>query len=380
MNERPHGGAANRRVAVVLHEPTLGGATLSVLRIVPLLAARGWEFSFWAPRPSALYDHLAGEGHDVEGAPRHIEYGLRAWSAPPGPRARAKSIRPYLRRFREFLDSRAPELVHANSIATAPEAFVAHRQGRAVLLHVHEILPRGIRAALLRRAAWHAGEVAAVSRASAARLRRRGSEAHIVYEGAPIPKEAARIRADPRPFVVGTVGVVSRRKGSDLYVEAAHRLLACSDGFRFEMVGAPTDPVDRVWGRGVVTKAEAIGIDYKSRADTSECYRRWDAFVLPSRTDPFPIAMLEAMAFGLPVIGARRDGLVEQVDAGCGILVEPEDPEALARAIATVADLGQAGREAMGQAARDRVASMFNLERQADAINDCYVTALYGSD
>ena len=39
---------------------------------------------------------------------------------------------------------------------------------------------------------------------------------------------------------------------------------------------------------------------------------RWDAFVLPSRSDPFPISMLEAMASGLPVVGTRRDGIAEQ--------------------------------------------------------------------
>jgi hypothetical protein len=38
-----------RRVAVVLHEPQLGGATTSLLRVLPLLEARGWEFCFWVP-------------------------------------------------------------------------------------------------------------------------------------------------------------------------------------------------------------------------------------------------------------------------------------------------------------------------------------------
>jgi glycosyltransferase involved in cell wall biosynthesis len=175
---------------------------------------------------------------------------------------------------------------------------------------------------------------------------------------------------------VGTVAVVSTRKGSDLYVEAARQVLEGSDGFRFEMVGAPNDAVERDWARELVSRAGAIGIVHHPSADTFERYRSWDAFVLPSRADPFPIAMLEAMASGLPVIGARRDGLAEQITDDCGILVDPEDPGALARAIVSLAGGDAAVREAMGTAARERVSSLFNLERQADAMHEAYLAAL----
>jgi glycosyltransferase involved in cell wall biosynthesis len=368
--------AAGRRIVVVFHEPHLGGATRSVTRIVPALAERGWKFCFWVPRPSSLFDHLVAEGYDVAGAPRQVEYSVRAWRVPPGPWARARSIPPYMRRFREFLRDRSPDLVHANSIMTVAEAMAARDRGRAVLIHVHEMLPGGLRGAFLRRAAWSLDQVVAVSGASAERLRQPGRTPRIVYEGTPVPERAADIRAEPRPFTVGTVAVVSTRKGSDLYVEAARRVLSESDAFRFEMVGAPNDAVERKWARELVARAEAIGVVHRPQADTFECYRSWDAFALPSRADPFPIAMLEAMASGIPVIGARRDGLAEQITDDCGILVEPEDPAALAQAIRSLADRAVADRQAMGHAARERVASRFNLERQADAMHDAYLAAL----
>jgi len=179
--------AAGRRVVVVFHEPHLGGATRSVTRIVPILGARGWEFCFWVPRPSGLFDHLSAEGHDVAGAPRHIEYSGRAWRLPPGPMARARSIPPYLRRFREYVRDRSPDLVHANSIMTLTEALTAHASGLAVLLHVHEMLPGDLRGRLLRRAAWRLDQVVAVSNASAAPLRLNGRTPRIVYEGTPVP-------------------------------------------------------------------------------------------------------------------------------------------------------------------------------------------------
>jgi glycosyltransferase involved in cell wall biosynthesis len=375
---RARGGrdASGRRVAVVFHEPHLGGATRSVTRIVPLLAERGWEFCFWVARPSELFDHLAAEGYDVAGAPRHVQYSVRAWRLPPGPIARARSIPPYLRRFREFIRDRSPDLVHANSIMTVAEGLAAHPSGPAVLLHVHEMLPGGVRGILLRRAAWRLEQVVAVSQASAAPLRSGGRVPRIVYEGAPVPERTAETRTAPRPFAVGTVAVVSTRKGSDLYVEAARRVLSRSDAISFEMVGAPNDAIEREWARDVVSRAEEIGVVHRPQADTFERHRSWDAFVLPSRADPFPIAMLEAMASGLPVIGTRRDGLAEQITPDCGILVEPDDPDALADAIIRVAALGAAEREAMGNAARERVASMFNLERQAEEMHEAYLAAL----
>lgn len=381
MSEPDHlaGEGVGRRVAVVLHHPSLGGATLSVLRIVPLLAARGWEFCFWVPRPSDVYDHLAGQGHDVAGAPRYIEYGIRAWRASPGLRARAVGIPPYLRAFRAFLRERSPALLHANTITTATEAMAAVDLAPAVVVHVHEILQRGARARLLRRMAWRADEVVAVSRASGDPLLWRGRAPRIVFEAAPVPEHPALIREAPQPFAVGTVGVISTRKGSDLFVEAARRLLAESDAFSFEMVGAPDDAAERRWADAVLSQAASIGVAHRARADTFERYRSWDAFVLPSRVDPFPIAMLEAMATGVPVIGTRRDGIPEQIADGCGLLVEPDDPAGLARAIASLASRDADERRSMGRAARERVATKFNLERQADGIHRAYLSALTGA-
>lgn len=377
MSEAGARGTARHRVTVVFHEPALGGATLSVLRIVPLLAERGFEFSFWVPRPSELYDHLAGQGHDVDGAPRYIEYSVRAWRVPPGPRGRARSIPPYLRHFREFLKARSPDLVHANSLMTIAEAATARTAGCDSLLHVHEMLPAGVRGRLMRRTAWSLGQVVAVSEASAEPLRWRDRAPRIVYEATPIPDEAAEVRDNPRPFRVGTVAVVSSRKGSDIYVEAARRVLAAASGvFQFEMVGPPNEAVERFWAADVLERARDVGIKYQRQADTFERYRSWDAFVLPSRADPFPIAMLEAMASGVPVIGVRRDGLAEQIAPGCGILVEPEDPGALADAIIDLAGRTADERRAMAAAARERVASRFTLERQAEAMAGAYLAAL----
>ena len=366
------------RVVVCFHEPHLGGATRSVERIVPLLGERGWEFSFWVPRPSELYDELSARGWDVDGAPRAIEYSIRAWRLPPGPRRRVLATPAYMRRYRDFLRARQPVLVHANSMLTLAEALVARREGIPTVLHVHEMLPLDLRGRLLRRAAWERlDQVVAVSRPCAERLAWRGHRPRLVYEASPMPVGPTAIRDRPQPFTVGTVAVVSPRKGSDLFVDAAALLLDRDrQRFRFEMVGAAHDAVERDWARKVLARARDVGIHHIPQTRVFERLAQWDAFVLPSRSDPFPISMLEAMASGLPVVGTRRDGIGEQIAGGTGLLIEPEDPRALADAIAWCADQPAETRRRMGTAARGRVDASFTLEHQAAALDDAYRATL----
>jgi glycosyltransferase involved in cell wall biosynthesis len=366
------------KVVVCFHEPHLGGATRSVERIVPLLCERGWEFSFWAPKPSELHDELAARGWDVDGAPRAVEYSIRAWRLDPGAWQRIANTPAYVRSFRAFLADRRPDLVHANSLLTLADALLARRQGIPTVLHAHEMLPLDPRGWMLRRVAWRRlDEVIAVSRPSAERLALEGRLPRIVYEGAPIPTEPAKLRAEPRPFTVGTVAVVSTRKGSDLFVQAAGALAQRNGtGFRFEMVGDAHDAIERDWALALLERARERGIAHIPRTDVFERMRQWDAFVLPSRADPFPISMLEAMATGLPVIGTRTDGIAEQIVPGTGMLIEPESPRALADAIAWCAAQPLATRERMGAAARARVSANFTLEHQSAAIDQIYRRAL----
>ncbi len=298
---------------------------------------------------------------------------------PPGPGRRLAAAPGYLRRYRAFLRARRPALVHANSILTMAEALVARREGIPTVLHVHEMLPLDLRGRLLRRAAWRRlDQVLAVSAPCAARLAWRGHRPRIVYEATPMPAEPAAIRDAPRPFTVGTVAVVSPRKGSDVFVDAATLLLDRErEAFRFEMVGAAHDAVQREWAHELLARARTVGIHHIPRIpEVFERLARWDAFVLPSRADPFPISMLEAMASGLPVVGTRRDGIAEQIAGGTGLLIEPEDPRALADAIAWCAAQPATTRERMGSAARSRVGAAFTLSHQAVAMHDAYLATL----
>ena len=104
-------------------------------------------------------------------------------------------------------------------------------------------------------------------------------------------------------------------------------------------------------------------------------YAAADVFVLPSLFDSFPIALLEAMAAGLPVVATRVGGVSEVVEDGqTGILVEPRDAAALAQAIDALAT-GDAGRRGMGRAGRER-SLQFDWDTIIPRIKRVYAEAL----
>jgi glycosyltransferase involved in cell wall biosynthesis len=371
------GGDGDRRVLLVLHNPLLNGASISALRAVPLLSERGWSFSFWVPTPGPAFDWLQARGADLRAAPRPIASGLAGLREPPGLARRLRATPAYLRQFRAALADASPDVVHANSLFSFAEAMSARRNGRPTVLHVHDMSPSSWKA---RPAAWicrrRVDVSIAVSEACARSYASDGWTPVVVHEAAPVPEEPARTRDDPRPFVIGTVGVIARRKGMDVFVEAARRVRARTSSIEFRMIGSPDDPLDREWGLDIVERARAAGVRHVPQADVNAALREWDAFALASRIDPCPIALLEAMALGLPVIGARTDGIPEEITPECGLLVAAGDADSLASAMMEVAGLPAGRRRAMGGAGRARVGEVFSLERQADGIERAYEGAI----
>lgn len=84
-------------------------------------------------------------------------------------------------------------------------------------------------------------------------------------------------------------------------------------------------------------------------------------FVLPSRSEGFPVALVEAMAFGVAVLSTRIPGVVDAVRDGTdGLLVEPDDPDALRRALMMLLRDTEL-RERLGASARQRFLDHFTI-------------------
>jgi glycosyltransferase involved in cell wall biosynthesis len=103
---------------------------------------------------------------------------------------------------------------------------------------------------------------------------------------------------------------------------------------------------------------------------------RWNVFVSASRSEAFPLATLEAMSMGIPVVATTVGGLPEQIDhLENGVLVRPDDPEAIATWLVRLSD-DPGLRQRLGRAGAERVRTEFTLERQAEGLHRAYLTAL----
>lgn len=155
---------------------------------------------------------------------------------------------------------------------------------------------------------------------------------------------------------VGYTGNIHERKGLDVFIRAAKVL--CDGGYGGRFVIA---------GKGDKTELETLAVrlgisdrvDFFGPVDCASFVRGLDVFVLPSRHEGCPNVLLEAFASGVPCVATAVGGVPEVMTDGVnGLLVGPESPEAMARAIGRlVADRdlrAGLGRKAHASVCRDR--------------------------
>ncbi|MEO6863218.1 MAG: glycosyltransferase family 4 protein, partial [Microcoleus sp.] len=100
------------------------------------------------------------------------------------------------------------------------------------------------------------------------------------------------------------------------------------------------------------------GTEYEilpSQDQLKELYSKCDAWLFASKTEGFGLPILEAMACGTPVIGTPAGAAPELLAGGGGILVKPEDPEDMAKAIEQICQLSDAEWRAMSETALETV-------------------------
>jgi UDP-glucose:(heptosyl)LPS alpha-1,3-glucosyltransferase len=125
-------------------------------------------------------------------------------------------------------------------------------------------------------------------------------------------------------------------------------------------------------------RARSAGLERRTRfvggqEDVRSLYAAADCFILPTRYDPFPNTVLEALAMGLPAIVSSRCGAAEVIEHGVnGWICRPDDPQGLARLLGE-ADEALRG-ESMRQAAR-ATAERFGIDAMAQKLAQLY-TAL----
>jgi len=163
------------------------------------------------------------------------------------------------------------------------------------------------------------------------------------------------------------VGLQFHRKGGDLLLESFRRVRTALPSARLVIVGVPKDSIGEP---GVDCIGEFDKNTPEGLRALVAAYQSADVFVLPTRFEPFGIAFVEAMHFGLPCIGPSAWAVPEIISNGeTGFTVPPEDAEALAdRLLYLLSDRAMA--EKMGQAARARARSFFTWPHAVSRMNE----------
>ena len=233
--------------------------------------------------------------------------------------------------------------------------------GAKIILHLHSRIlePEGLSLAAFSTRGLDA--VVAASQAVASRVV--DGHAQVIYAGVEPSSPGLPARSiGPHPeIVLGTAGRLIPLKGIEYLLRAAAALQGEFPGIQVEIAGTGPcrDRLERmVIQLALVGKVRFLGwVD-----DLNSAFRRWDIFVMPSLEEGFPIAALDAMAAGLPVVASSVGGIPELVvDGETGGLVPPSDVDALVATLRPL--LRDAGRRlSMGVAARARVQEHFSVK------------------
>ncbi|MGH7503796.1 MAG: glycosyltransferase family 4 protein [Longimicrobiales bacterium] len=162
----------------------------------------------------------------------------------------------------------------------------------------------------------------------------------------------------PRPRIA-VIGRLSPEKGVDVFIDACVRLV--QRGFEFGAVIAGDGPDRRALEQWVTDNNLDDRVVLAGHVDdVAALYENIDLLVLPSRSEGLPNVLLEAIAWGIPVV-ATDVGAVADVldDPAAGLIVASEDPPALADAIETAATASYANA---GLPSRQRIAERFSLD------------------
>ena len=203
-----------------------------------------------------------------------------------------------------------------------------------------------------------------------------GAKIEVVPNGVPslagsvFPK--AKASATPRFIFLGTL---SKGRGISVVLHAASQ---SKTPWNLDLAGAEDTPGFMAWTReeiarlGLADRIKVLG-PVVGEAKTRLLLEA-DGFVLPSLAEGLPMALLEAMAAGLPVVVTTVGAVPEVVRDGIeGYLVPPDNATALREALDRLASSAEV-RDSMGKAARKSCERGYGIERMVDALIEIYTT------
>lgn len=173
------------------------------------------------------------------------------------------------------------------------------------------------------------------------------------------------------------VGRLVPVKGYDVLISAVQKIASQVPQLQCLIVGEGESKEElcrQIQGIGLENRIHLVG--YYDRQDAMSILKSSDIFVMPSRYEGTPIALLEAAALARPILASATGGIPELVqDEEHALLVPPGDPAALAQGLVKLT-LDRKWARHLGEKAQQRIRQKFNLESQVSDTWQAYQKAL----
>ncbi len=404
-----------KRILYIHHGGGIGGAPLSLLYLLRQLDRSRYEPVVVTLKQGPIVDLYRQEGIET-----HVEPGIGDFSHTtlewyggrdlwrlPGKLLR---IGPSIRRTRKLVRRFQPDLVHLNSSTLAPAAIGCGREGVPVVWHIREPLAKGYfglcRAWIRRVVDRNAAAVIAICQNDADQLKP-GDRVHVIYNFVDFGQFDRSLTGenfrqemgiDEDAPVVVMLGGVAEPKGTLTLVRALPELVEAVPGVRVVIAGPEPKPLreagikglaKRLLGVDAYQKAvqrEINGLDESARRailftgirrDVPDILAAGTCLVFPSSVPHFARPIIEAAAMGIPSVASDLGGPRELIVHGeTGLLVPPNDPAALAGALASIVGDRQYAHQ-LGEAAYQRAQKHFDSAQNAAATVAIYDKILY---
>jgi len=367
--------AAAKRAPRVLHvlQPSTGGVPVYVGRLSGALRRRGWDVTIAAPREAARLHAIESSGADF------LEIAT----------ARGLSVRDDIRAIgmlRRYCAEHPVDVIHGHSskagaltaalslAAGIPSVYSPHAWSFQMRIPLpakvlFALVEGGLNRLVHRRTIGVSNEEQRVARAWRVAPPEKLRVVHTGLDAAPPTAEArraarARVGAEPEDAVVAWVGRTGAQKRPGDLAPLAQKLNGAATVIAMGE-GLAESP------EGEALKAAGGNVVEPSRG-APELLEAADVLVMTSAWEGFPLATLEAMAYGVPVVAYAVGGIPEQVvDGETGWLVKPGDIDGLADRIALTARSPEL-RSELGRQSADRMSSEFTVTAMASRIDAIY--------
>jgi glycosyltransferase involved in cell wall biosynthesis len=353
-----------RVLHINLAPPGKGGIERLLVNFFDSLHGDEFEISL------CILDGDSETGKQLEGR------GCKIWTLHRDPNRFDRSIYPRLTR---LLRDYRPDIVHMHGAGCllfgVPAARWAGIRNLVFTSHSSLLRPFSMRRAVLAGLLRLVSGRVAVSEAARGVLvqnyRVARKTVDVIYNGVDVARFQPACSERTSDLTIGFCGVFRPEKQLPLLIEAGAQLRERGFSARLLLVGdGPAMPECR---RLVESRKLADAVTFAGeQSDVRPFLEQMDIFVLPSRIEAMPVALLEAMALGKTAVGSAVGGIPEIIEDGVsGLLLQRAEAGELAAVLARLLD-DQELRQRLAAAARRRVEEGFSLNRMMSQYADLY--------